>query len=764
MNMVQYKDALLLFVSQWAGTTVPRLLTAFIGLFFVTLFIQSLWDKRMRIVPAVIGMALGLGLVAMAFDTNLLHWLVGLNNDARLRLTAGIISAIVLATTFEAIRRAHLQERYAILWMVAGMVTLLGAFFPKTLAVIGIIFGADYATSVLAVMFVFVALVLFHFSLALSRSGHRESSIAQPCALLEDRLDRLERQAGLSNTTQSLIPFPKIAPPPTPSMQRIRNISGAQMAAICVIVFSSLAVLVTGWMTPEPMIGDEVTHFFMLKKQSANLGTPNYLAEIPVNFDDKPELRRYPHVNGWHYAGALVYRISGGSFRAVQFWHSLFWAQFLLVAYLFARRRGGNRNYASILYLMALASLPAAIMFAIPFYQDIPVAAQVLTAFYLLTCGRCRWAMLFLLLAMAIKETAFLFVPVFILMSGWTVWKRKTATGATRWRVWRSVLVSSLAASLLVSMYSIAWTTVLQRYADSGFYPVDSIKNTWHAWQHPIIVQPNKSTASTGSGAVISSETKHPMLVTPYETQIIANHPGDLRLPRNYFIFGGAIVWLIAIVGLVSRATQQLRRQSTVVSSTGWLWGIGFSYIIPAAYILKTAPDARFFLPAIPFLLLPLTEWAVRVPRIKWWLALLTALVLMQVAAVHAKAYNMRKVTREVREAIAFLRDNPPLPRMVFMYPEGNYRLFSAPTNWYLDYHLREFWKGDNELRITMLHRYHIGAIVIKKHLVADVDDNITDLGVYPTCFVKDIERDRRFKMVFDNAQVAIYQVPAGQP
>ena len=764
MTLIQYKDTLLLFVSQWVGTTVPRLLTAFIGLLLVALFVQALWDKRIRVISSVFGITVGVGLVGIAFDTHILHWLVGLNNDERLRLTVVVLSALVLGTTFEAIRRAHLKERYGILWMAAGLATLLGSFFPKTLAVIGVIFGADYTTSILAVLFIFVALVLFHFSLALSRSDNRESRIAQRCALLEERLDRLEQKDKVSHTITSPLPLSNSAPTPPPAKRRIHNFSGAQIAAICVIALSGLTVLVTGWMTPEPMIGDEITHFYMLKGQSANLSFPNFMAEIPVNFDKTPELRCYPHVCGWHYVGAIIYRISGGSFRAVQLWHTLFWLQFLIVAYLFAKRRGGDQSYASILFIMALASLPAAVIFAIPFYQDIPVAAQVLTAFYLLAYGRRWWALIFLLVAMAIKETAFLFIPVFILMWAWTVWKQKTTTDTTRWRTWRAVLASSVAAFLVVSMYIIAWSIVFQRYTNSEFYPVAPIRHAWYNYTHRPTTASLTTTPASRSGTAAARANKPSLLVKPYEFKVISNHPGDLRLPRNYFIYGGALLWLIAIAGLVIRASQQLRRQSAIGSSTVWLWVIGFSYIIPAAYILKTSPDARFFLPAIPFLLLPLTEWAVRIPRIKWWLALLTALVLLQAGAVYAKVYTMRKVTDEVREAITYLRDNPPVPRWVFMYPEGSFRLFPTPHNWYLDFHLREFWRGDNELRITMLHRYKIGAILIKKSLIADVDENITDLGVYPTYFVKDIERDQRFKKVFDNAEVTIYQVPAIQP
>ena len=98
------------------------------------------------------------------------------------------------------------------------------------------------------------------------------------------------------------------------------------------------------------------------------------------------------------------------------------------------------------------------------------------------------------------------------------------------------------------------------------------------------------------------------------------------------------------------------------------------------------------------------------------------------------------------------------------MYPEGNYRLFPVPHEWYMRYHLRSFWRADNDLRAAVLHQFDVGAIVIKKHLIAPVDKNITNLGVYPDYFVRQIKADKRFKKVFANDAVLIFQVPSENP
>ena len=93
------------------------------------------------------------------------------------------------------------------------------------------------------------------------------------------------------------------------------------------------------------------------------------------------------------------------------------------------------------------------------------------------------------------------------------------------------------------------------------------------------------------------------------------------------------------------------------------------------------------------------------------------------------------------------------------MYPEGNYRLFPVPHEWYMNYHLREFWQADNDLRIAILRSFDVGAVVVKKYLIAPVDQEITNLGVYPDYFVRDIQQDDRFRTVFENKVVHIFKI-----
>jgi hypothetical protein len=181
--------------------------------------------------------------------------------------------------------------------------------------------------------------------------------------------------------------------------------------------------------------------------------------------------------------------------------------------------------------------------------------------------------------------------------------------------------------------------------------------------------------------------------------------------------------------------------------------------MVLVAFFTKTAPDARFFLPGLPFLLLPLVEKTVSLPRPKALISIIAAIAILQSGYVLAKTYRLRAITPAVQEGIDFLYKNPPSGR-IFMYPEGNYRFFPTQHEWYLGYQLRDFWGGDNDTRIKMLKRFNVGAIVVKKHLISPVDDDITNLGVYPPWFVKDIKQDSRFVKLFENRDLIIFSIP----
>jgi hypothetical protein len=537
-----------------------------------------------------------------------------------------------------------------------------------------------------------------------------------------------------------------------------RTIRGTRLGAPIVILMSSLAVLATGISAPQVMVGDEVTHFYMLTHQAQDLSKPNFFAEIPMAFGSN-ETRRYPHSFLWHYGGALIYSATGGSFAAIQLYQMFFLIQLLSVAYLLAQDRQGVETRSALAYILVLASLPLCLIFSVAFYQDVPMTAQILTAFYLLRRQKWFFAAVFMSLAIGFKVTASLFYPAFfLLLFYWQVKK-------TGWMKGMAALVCALAI-VLGSTWSIGRAIVT--YAHSEFYPQAQLerllKNTKSALEAHIPMI-SKVTGVSNINTNFSARPSAPPIVAESSPTVISNNPGDLRIKENYLVYGGIVLWMVVLYGLIGKIFYRFSPRCVIQykESSLWLYFVGGTYTLIAAWYIRTAPDARFFLPGLPFLLLPLVEKSVCLPKPKVFITLLTALAFLQGGYVLQKTYRLRALTPGLQAGIQYLREHPPKGH-IFMYPEGNYRFFPAQHEWYLGYRLREFWRADNDERIKMLNKFGVSLLVIKKHLVAPVDESITNLGVYPTQFVDQIASDSRFAKTFENDQLLIYRIPSSVP
>lgn len=528
---------------------------------------------------------------------------------------------------------------------------------------------------------------------------------------------------------------------------------GTSLTAPFIILIGVAAVFFVGSLAPRVMIGDEVTHFYMMKTQAADLTTPNFTAEIPTG-SGGVELRNYPHSFLWHYLGAVLFQATDGSFLAIQLYQGLFLSQLLGVAYLLARSRGGVETRAALIYLLLIVSLPMTLIFSVAFYQGVPMTAQVLTAFYLLRKNRWIFASGFLCFALGLKVTAILFFPVFFLYL--LIWTYQRCSIA-------KTLAVTCCSLLLVGSFTFGLSAVIKEYGHATFYPVEALERIGEKLS--ISIANITTDATVEDKYATSRETSKEKKASERRAEIIANHPGTLHVKVNYLVYGGVLLYLAFGCTLATGAWQLSGRKLGHLpqGSSLWLWVTGLSYIILAAWFLKTAPDARFFLPGLVFCMLPMAERVVCLPKSRWIAILFTTLALMQSGYALSKTYQLRQVGPGLMEGIQYLENNPPTPNRIFMYPEGNYRLFPASHEWYLGYYLREFWRGDNDTRIEMLNKHHLGAIVVKKHLINPVDDNITNLGVYPPWFVNDITRDRRFKKVFENSALIIFSVPEQQ-
>ena len=118
----------------------------------------------------------------------------------RIQLVAILGAAALLLTVLEMVRRRRLMERYALLWLFAGIVLLALAIWSDALATISKAIGVIYPPNALFFIAIgFVLLLLLHFSAAVSRLSDQSKVLAQRLALLEERLRRQERSAEESD-------------------------------------------------------------------------------------------------------------------------------------------------------------------------------------------------------------------------------------------------------------------------------------------------------------------------------------------------------------------------------------------------------------------------------------------------------------------------------------------------------------------------------------------------------------------------------------
>jgi hypothetical protein len=105
----------------------------------------------------------------------------------RISIVASIASLLLLLIVFELIRSRRLRERYALLWLLTGVVLLvLSAWRDGLNTIAGWVGVTTYPPAVLfAVGTFFIMAVLLHYSTVISRLSDQNVLLAQRLALLE---------------------------------------------------------------------------------------------------------------------------------------------------------------------------------------------------------------------------------------------------------------------------------------------------------------------------------------------------------------------------------------------------------------------------------------------------------------------------------------------------------------------------------------------------------------------------------------------------
>jgi hypothetical protein len=104
------------------------------------------------------------------------------------RILAAAIAVVFMVMILELIRRDRLQERYSVIWFVAGLGMLAGAAFPGLLGVVADAMGVrDTNVALFSIILLLLLGLALNFSVIMSRQAAQITRLAQERALEKAR-------------------------------------------------------------------------------------------------------------------------------------------------------------------------------------------------------------------------------------------------------------------------------------------------------------------------------------------------------------------------------------------------------------------------------------------------------------------------------------------------------------------------------------------------------------------------------------------------
>jgi hypothetical protein len=104
------------------------------------------------------------------------------------RILAAVIAVAFMLMILELIRRDRLQERFSVVWFVAGLGMLAGAIFPGLLTAVADLMGVrDTNVALFSIILLLLLGLALNFSVIMSRQAAQITRLAQERALEKAR-------------------------------------------------------------------------------------------------------------------------------------------------------------------------------------------------------------------------------------------------------------------------------------------------------------------------------------------------------------------------------------------------------------------------------------------------------------------------------------------------------------------------------------------------------------------------------------------------
>jgi hypothetical protein len=126
------------------------------------------------------------------------------------RIVAAVLAVLFMLMILELIRRDRLQERYSVIWFIAGLGMLAGAAFPGLLEVVANLMGVrNTNVALFSVVLLLLLGLALNFSVIMSRQAAQITRLAQERAIeraLAEKRAAEARNGGEPSGEQTLQP------------------------------------------------------------------------------------------------------------------------------------------------------------------------------------------------------------------------------------------------------------------------------------------------------------------------------------------------------------------------------------------------------------------------------------------------------------------------------------------------------------------------------------------------------------------------------
>jgi hypothetical protein len=121
------------------------------------------------------------------------------------RIIAAVLALAFMALVLDLIRRDRLQERFSVVWFVAGLGMLIGAAFPGLLTVVADAMGVrDTNVALFSIVLLLLLGLALNFSVIMSRQAAQITRLAQERALEKAREQASSGKNGSESEAQRL--------------------------------------------------------------------------------------------------------------------------------------------------------------------------------------------------------------------------------------------------------------------------------------------------------------------------------------------------------------------------------------------------------------------------------------------------------------------------------------------------------------------------------------------------------------------------------